>query len=159
MSSWGGSTELMDRPTIVRTGLLFGAISGGFALAVHLGSFFTLGDENLLTITAGLTLQVLIIGEAGRVMGLASGRLSGGVWTGAIAGGLSEALSHSLARAAFPYTPAGRAAFHALTPAQWAQVTDPQYIALNLVASVVSLIVLGALYGGLGAWAEVRAKQ
>jgi hypothetical protein len=30
---------------------------------------------------------------------------------------------------------------------------------LSLLVSVVFLIAFGALYGGLGAWSEVRAKQ
>jgi len=143
----------------VVAGLRFGALSGLFELTVQLISFAVVSDNSLLTITAGLVLQALIIGEAGRLVARATGRLLPGAWTGALAGGLSELISHSLARAVFPVTPAGVAASHALTPSQWAQVNDPQYIALNLVVSVVSLIVLGALYGGLGAWTEVRPRQ
>lgn len=149
----------MDRRSIVVAGLRFGLLSGLFELAVQLISFAVVTDNNLVTITAGLALQALIIGEAGRLMARATGRLRAAAFTGAVAGGLSELISHSVARAVFPLTPAGVAASHALTPSQWAQVNDPAYIALNLFVSVVSLIVLGAVYGLLGAWSEVRWRE
>lgn len=150
----------MDRRAIVRTALLFGAVSGAFALAVQLVGFYIIREgPNPWTSIAGAMLELLIIGEAGRVLGRASGRVAAGVWTGAIAGGLSELTSHSLGDVAFTYSPAGQAAFRALNAAERAQVSDPQYIALSLFVSVIFLVAFGALYGGLGAWAEVRAQQ
>ncbi len=149
----------MDRRAIVRTGLLFGAVSGVFALAVQLIGFYIIRDQNPWTSIAGAMLELLIIGEAGRVLGRASGRVAAGVWAGALAGGLSELINHTLEDVAFTYSPAGQAAFRALSAVERAQVSDPQYIALSLVVSVVFLIAFGALYGGLGAWSEVRAKQ
>jgi len=149
----------MDRRAIGRTGLLFGAVSGVFALAVLLVSFYIVREESPLTFIAGAVLELLIIGEAGRVLGRQMGRVAAGGWTGAIAGGVSELIKDALGRVAFLYSPAGQAAHHALSPAGWALLTDPPYIAQSLLVSVVSLIVFGALYGGLGAWSEVRAKQ
>ena len=149
----------MDRRAIVRIGLRFGALSGAFALMVQLVSFYIAGEQDLLTITAGLTLEVLIIGEAGRLLGRQAGRLGAGVWTGGIAGGVSELIRQILARAAYPYSPAGRAAWHAMNATQRAQVTDPAYIVQNVLVGVGLVILLGAVYGGLGAWAELRARE
>lgn len=149
----------MDRRVIVRTALLFGALSGVFSLTLQLIGFYIIRDQNPWTSIAGAMLELLIIGEAGRVLGRGSGRVAAGVWTGAIAGGLSELINHSLGDVAFTYSPAGQAAFRALSAVERAQVSDPQYIVLSLLVSVVFLIAFGALYGGLGAWAEVRAKS
>jgi hypothetical protein len=148
----------MDRRAIVGTALRFGALSGVFAVVVQLISFYIVRGDNRLTITAGLTLEVLIIGEAGRLLGRQTGRLAAGIWTGGIAGGLSELIRQTLARVVYPYSPAGQAAWHVMNAAERAQVTDPTYIAQNVLVSVGLVILLGLLYGGLGAWAEVRAK-
>lgn len=144
---------------MVRTGLRFGALSGAFALTVQLVSFYVVGEQDLLTITAGLTLEVLIIGEAGRLLGRQTGRLGAGVWTGGIAGGVSELSRQILARVAYPYSPAGQAAWHAMNATQRAQVTDLAYIVQSVLLGVGLVILLGAVYGGLGAWAELRARE
>jgi hypothetical protein len=149
----------MDRRAIARKGLLFGAVSGLFALVVQLIGFYLIRDQSPWTSIAGAMLELLIIGEAGRVTGRASGRVAAGVWTGAIAGGVSELINHTLGDVAFTYSPAGQIAYRALTAVERAQVSDPTYIAESLLLSVLFLIAFGALYGGLGAWAEVRAKQ
>jgi hypothetical protein len=157
-SCWGGSIELMDRRAIVGTALRFGAISGVFALCVQLITFYVIRNQGPWTSITGAMLELLIIGEAGRLGGRTTGRVAAGVWTGALAGGLSELINHSLGDVAFPYSPAGHAAYQVLSAVERAQVSDPQYIILSLLVSVVSLVAFGALYGGLGAWAEVRAK-
>lgn len=149
----------MDRKAVVRTALLFGALSGVFALAVQLIGFYILRSQNPWTSIVGAMVELLVIGEAGRIQGRSSGRVAAGAWTGAIAGGISELINHNLADVAFTYSPAGQAAYRALSPVQRAQVSDPQYIVLSLLVSVAFLVLFGALYGGLGAWAEVRAKQ
>src|SRR5437660_898208 len=148
----------MDRKALVRTALLFGALSGVFALTVQLIGFYVIRSQNPWTSITGAMLELLIIGEAGRIQGRSGGRVAAGAWTGAMAGGLSELINHSLGDVAFTYSPAGQVAYRALNAVERAQVSDPQYIVLSLLVSVVFLIVFGALYGGLGAWAEVRAK-
>src|SRR5207245_92198 len=64
----------MARSAIARTGLLFGAVRGGFALAVQLIGFYIIRDQSPWTSIAGAMLEPLIIGDAGRVQGRASGR-------------------------------------------------------------------------------------
>src|SRR2546428_7709978 len=125
----------MDRQAIVRTGLLFGAVSGVFALAVQLVGFYIIRDQNPWTSIAGAMLELLIIGEAGRVLGRASGRVAAGVWAGAIAGGLSELINHTLGDAAFTYSPAGQAAGGALTAGERGAVPDPPYLAFSTFLS------------------------
>jgi hypothetical protein len=148
----------MDRRAVVGTALRFGLLSGVFALCVQVITFYVLRSQTPWTSITGAILELLIIGEAGRLLGRATGRVAAGVWTGALTGGLSELINHSLGDVAFTYSPAGHAAYRALTAVERAQVSDPQYIILSLLVSVVLLVAFGALYGGLGAWAEVRAK-
>src|SRR2546428_3654060 len=135
----------MDRRAIARTGLLFGAVSGVFALAVQLIGFYIIRDQSPWTSIAGAMLELLIIGEAGRVQGRASGRVAAGVWTGAIAGGVSELINHTLQDVAFTYTPAGQAAFHALNAVGRGEGSDPPNIPFGLLVGWVFLMRFGGL--------------
>src|SRR3989442_4446003 len=127
----------MDRRAIVRTGLLFGAVSGVFALAVQLVGFYIIRDQNPWTSIAGAMLELLIIGEAGRVLGRASGRVAAGVWAGAIAGGLNELINHTLGDAAFTYSPAGQGAWGPPTAGGPEHDSDPPDITVRPFMSQV----------------------
>lgn len=146
----------MKAIAIVRQGIIFGAITGVFALAVQLAAIFLPGESTPMTALTGSMLELLIIGSAGRRAGQRTRRAGVGTGVGAFAGGVSEVIHSIGGSLALALSPAGRAAFATLSPEAQAQASDPVVLGLFMVFRVGLLIGFGALFGWLGAWSAVR---
>ncbi len=142
--------------TLILQGIIFGVISGAFALGVQLVAIFAPSESSLMIILTGSMLEFLIIGSAGRRAGLRARQAAAGTGVGAVAGGLSE-LIHSVGGSiALALSPLGRAAFANLSVQAQTQASDPVFIGLNLALKIATVIGFGALFGWLGAWSALR---
>ena len=145
---------------VLREGLVFGVIAGAFALLVRLVSVFATNDvmptvfSDFVTSAIGL----LIIGGAGRKLAAVTRGIGPAVPMGAIAGGISELFRTVVAALILSYLPVGQAAFNRLSPLEQRRASDLGNLILTLGLDLALAMAFGALYGGLGAWAEVRAK-
>jgi hypothetical protein len=139
---------------VVREGLLFGTISGIFALIIRLVSVYATHDltptmfSNFVTSALGF----LIIGGAGRKLAASTKNTNPALQMGAIAGGISELFHTVLGAVILSYLPVGQAAFDRLSPAAKRVAADTGAQLINLGLDLAIVIVFGAMIGWLGAW-------
>jgi hypothetical protein len=145
---------------VLREGLVFGVISGVFALAIRLVAVFATNDlmatmfSNYVTAALGF----LIIGGAGRKLAASTKTTGPALQMGAIAGGISELFHTVVAAEILSYLPAGQAAFNRLSPLAKRQASDTAAQVLNLSLDLALAVIFGALIGWLGAWTLLRFR-
>jgi len=145
---------------VLREGLIFGAISGVFVLAVRLVAFFATNDFTPAPLADFVTsaLTLLIIGNAARKLAGTTKDTTAGIQLGAIAGGVSELFRTIVADNIIFYLPAGQAAFNRLSPAAQRAASDTGTQIVNLSLDLALAIIFGALIGWLGAWSLLRFR-
>ncbi len=145
---------------VLREGLVFGVIGGGFALLIRLVSVFATNDlmgsvfSNYVTVA----LTFLIVGGAGRKLAASTKSTSPALQMGAIAGGISELFHTVIAAEILSILPVGQAAFDRLSPLAKRQASDSATQVLNLSLDLALAVIFGALIGWLGAWTLLRFR-
>lgn len=145
---------------VVREGLLFGVLSGVFALIIRLVAVVLTNNvmptmlSNFVTSALGL----LIIGGAGRKLATLTKTTSTALQMGALAGGISELFRTVVADIIISYLPAGQSALRHLTTTQRAAAGDASALIINLGLDLALAVVFGALIGWLGAWSVLQFR-
>jgi hypothetical protein len=145
---------------VLREGLVFGLIAGGFALVVRLVAVFATNDVTPTALSDFVTsaLGLLIVGGAARKMAEVTRETTAGLQMGAIAGGVSELMRTVVAAIILSYLPVGQAAFNRLSPVEQRAANDTGTLVLNLSLDLALAIIFGALIGWLGAWSLLRFR-
>jgi len=145
---------------VLREGLIFGVISGAFALLVRLVAVFATNDlaGSMFSNYVSAGLGFLIIGGAGRKLAASTKSTSAALQMGAIAGGISELFHTVVAAEILSYLPVGQAAFNRLSPLAKRQASDAAAQVLNLSLDLALAVIFGALIGWLGAWTLLRFR-
>lgn len=143
---------------VLREGLVFGLISGAFALTVRLVAVFATNDITPTTLSDFVTsaLGLLIVGGAARKLAASTGSLTPSWQMGAVAGGISELFRTVVAAIILSYLPVGQAAFAHLSPQAQHEASDTGTLVLNLALDLALAMTFGGLIGWLGAWSILR---
>ena len=146
---------------IVRAALFSGACCGLLVSAVQTVAILLRGDAALSGASGSFVatmLSFLVLGGAGRVLGVRTRAVSPGWQVGGLAGGISESIHYVAAAAVLTLSPQGQAIYNHLTPEQQRQASDIALGLIELGATTALGMLFGAGYGFLGAWSAIRLK-